>query len=110
VYWAERSLDAAFDAGASVCCLIPTRGGNGAMEALAAQGDFAPPSLRSLEAVQEYGLRLGRGRVFADLWDVEKFYEDANCSARAARMEEMNRTQRVPPQIKTPHTSRPQHE
>jgi radical SAM enzyme (TIGR01210 family) len=46
--WAKRSLDLAFDGGASVCCLIPTRPGNGAMEALAASGDCAPPSLVSL--------------------------------------------------------------
>ena len=95
--WAKRSLEAAFEAGAGTCCVIPTRGGNGAMEALARQGSFAPPSLVSLEAVQEHGLALGRGRVFADLWDVEKFYACSCSPARAARLAEMNRTQRVPP-------------
>jgi radical SAM enzyme (TIGR01210 family) len=95
VFWAKRSLETAFDAGASVCCLIPTRGGNGAMEALAASGEFVPPSLRSLEAVQEYGLALGRGRVFADLWNVETFYSCRCSPVRAARLAAMNRTQRV---------------
>ncbi len=33
--WAQRSLDFAFDCGATAVTLIPTRGGNGAMEALA---------------------------------------------------------------------------
>ena len=93
VVWAKRSLDVAFDSGASVCCIIPTRAGNGAMEALAASGDYAPPTLLSLEAVQEYGLGLAKGRVFADLWDIERFYTCACSPARAARLAEMNRTQ-----------------
>ena len=97
--WAKRSLDAAFDAGASVCCLIPTRGGNGAMEVLAKAGMFAPPALRSLESAQEYGIGLQRGRVFADLWDIEKFYTCACSPARAQRIAEMNRSQAVPPMI-----------
>lgn len=96
VEWACRSLDAAFDAGAIACTLIPTRAGNGAMEALARAGEFAPPRLASVEAAQEYGLALGRGRVFSDTWDVEKFFDCACSPARAARLEAMNRTQRVP--------------
>jgi len=99
VAWVRRSLDAAFECGATVCSLIPTRAGNGAMERLAAAGDFAPPHLSSLEAAQEYGLGLKRGRVFADLWDIERFYS-CDCSpARAARLDVMNRTQAVPPPI-----------
>ena len=97
--WAKRSLDTAFDAGAEVCCLIPTRGGNGAMETLTEQGLFSPPSLVSLEAAQEHGLRLGQGRVFADLWDIEKFHTCQCSPVRAARLNEMNRTQRIPPPI-----------
>ncbi len=38
LYWAQRSLDFAFDCGASAATLIPTRGGNGAMEILARGG------------------------------------------------------------------------
>ena len=97
--WAKHSLDTAFGAGAETCCLIPTRGGNGAMETLAVQGFYSPPSLRSLESALEYGLSLGRGRVLADLWDIEKFY-DCSCSpVRAARLAEMNRTQQVAPPV-----------
>ena len=99
VFWAQRSLDMAFEAGASVCCLIPTRGGNGVMELLAASGDYAPPRLESLEAAQEYGLNLQRGRVFADLWDIETFFTCACSPERAARLETMNRTQRIPPPV-----------
>ena len=99
VVWAKRSLDAAFDSGAEVCCIIPTRAGNGAMEALAASGEYAPPTLPSLEAVQEYGLGRKQGRVFADLWDIEKFYTCACSPARAARLAEMNRTQTPMPPV-----------
>lgn len=99
LFWACRSLDTAFAAGATACCLIPTRGGNGAMEALSASGDYARPTLRSLEAAQEYGLGLGAGRVFADLWDIERFFSCPCSPARAARLGVMNRQQVVPPPV-----------
>jgi radical SAM enzyme (TIGR01210 family) len=91
VEWGCRSIDVAFDAGASVCSVIPTRGGNGAMEAVAA----TPPPLTALESVLEYGVVAGRGRVFADLWDVERFYSCRCSPERAARLRAMNRTQRI---------------
>lgn len=94
VEWACRSLDVAAECGATACSIIPVRGGNGAMEALG--DDFVPPKLRSLEAAVEYGLSLNRFRVFADLWDVEKFYDCACATMRAARLAEMNRTQQIP--------------
>ncbi len=100
VEWARRSLDFAFACGASVCSVIPTRGGNGALEALAARGEFAPPSLRSLEAVLEYGLRQGAGRVFADLWEIDRFADCAACSApRIDRLRAMNLAQVAPPPV-----------
>ncbi len=68
--WARRSLDFAFDVGAEVCCLIPTRAGNGAMEALRTRGEWDSPAPATLLAALEYGLLLRRGRVFADLWDL----------------------------------------
>ncbi len=98
--WARRSLDLAWECGAEVCSLIPTRGGNGAMEALAAAGEFAPPALASLEAAVEYGLAAGKGRVFADLWDVAPFARCPECAAaRIDRLERMNRTQQVEPPV-----------
>ena len=98
--WAKRSLDFAFDCGASVCSLIPTRAGNGAMEALSATGEFAPPSLASLESALEYGLQLRAGRVFADLWDIETLIRCPACSqARIARIRAMNAAQVIPESI-----------
>jgi radical SAM enzyme (TIGR01210 family) len=96
LHWAKRSLDFAFDGGATVASLIPARGGNGAMEALAAQGQFVSPRLETLEAAQDYGLSLRRGRVFADLWDLEKFSSCAVCfAARRERLQRMNLSQSV---------------
>ena len=97
VEWACRSLDVAAECGASVSAVIPTRGGNGAIEAI---GDsFTPPRLPALEAAVEYGLSLGGMRVFADLWNIERFF-DCGCSPdRAARLVAVNREQRVPPRV-----------
>ncbi len=94
--WAVKSLDFAFDCGAAVACLIPTREGNGALEALRAQGNWSPPRLATLEAAANYGASLQRGRVFADLWDLERFSTCATCfPARRERLGAMNLTQIV---------------
>lgn len=95
VEWACRSIDTAFDAGASVCSVIPTRGGNGAMEALGA----LPPPLVALESVLEYGMAVGRGRVFADLWNIERLLVCRCSAARVERLRTMNATQRIPGSI-----------
>jgi radical SAM enzyme (TIGR01210 family) len=97
--WVKRSLDVAFDAGATVCCIIPTRAGNGAMERIAQLGEFTPPRIEAMEEAVEYGLQLGCGRVFADLWDIERFFT-CKCSAeRGARLAAMNEKQMIPAQI-----------
>ena len=94
LHWAERSLDFAFDCGATAATLIPTRGGNGAMEALAAKDQFSPPPVEMLESAMSYGLGLKRGRVFVDLWDVEKIPSCPVCLAsRIAHLREMNLSQ-----------------
>ena len=98
--WAKRSLEFAFDCGAAVVSLIPTRPGNGALEALAEQNKFSPPKLVTLEAAVEYGIGLERGRVFADLWDLEKFGDCAVCfEARRQRLRQMNLTQTLAPAV-----------
>jgi radical SAM enzyme (TIGR01210 family) len=100
VHWAKRSLEFAFEIGVECCVVIPTRTGNGAMEWLAQQGLFHPPRLASLEVAVEHALRLGAGRVFADLWDVEHFFTCPLCDRqRVARLEIMNRTQTIPPRV-----------
>src|SRR5207248_2723027 len=48
-HWLVRSVDVAFDAGAAVVSLIPTRSGNGALDALSAMGAFRQPTLDEIE-------------------------------------------------------------
>lgn len=99
--WAKRSVDLAFDCGATAVSLIPTRSGNGAMEILAQIGEFTAPSLAVFEAAVEYGQRLQRGRVFADLWDLRQ--KESGCKqcrpARIERLAEMNLRQQVTDQV-----------
>ncbi|HEY1499920.1 MAG TPA: radical SAM protein [Acidobacteriaceae bacterium] len=100
VEWAARSLDFAFDCGATAASLIPTRAGNGAMEELSAIGEFSPPSLASVEAAAAYGISLGRGRVFVDLWALGQQPRCNACQeARVARLRAMNLEQRVTPLV-----------
>jgi len=98
--WTQRSVDVAFDCGATVASLIPTRVGNGALEALAAEGLFVPPRLEDLEAAQEYAVGCGRGRGLADAWDLEAFSHCPAClPARRDRLMRINLSQRVEPPV-----------
>ncbi len=100
IEWAVRSFTFAFDVGVQCCSIVPTRAGNGIMEQLEQDGHFAPPTLASLETVLEEGLRMQRGRVFVDLWDVERFYACQHCGpARGVRLRQMNLTQRLLPAV-----------
>ena len=99
-YWAARSLDFAFECGASVATLIPTRGGNGAMEEI---DGFEPPRITTLESCLEYGISIRKGRVFADLWDLERFSRCSACyKSRTARLQHMNLHQMIPDAIQCP--------
>jgi radical SAM enzyme (TIGR01210 family) len=101
---ALASIEHAFAAGAECCSVIPTRAGNGIMEQLAVQGQFAPPQLASLERVLEAGIRLARGRVFVDLWDAVKLSGAcAACrTARIERLRQMNLSQELLPPVACP--------
>jgi len=94
--WACRSMDFAFDCGANTISLIPTRSGNGALESLAARGEFSPPRPETLESALAYGIQLGRGRVFADTWDLERLEADTTRrSSLRVRLESANQGQRI---------------
>lgn len=100
IIWARRSIDFAFDSGVECCAVIPTRSGNGALNVLEKQGHFHSPKIKSLEEVLEYGISLNRGRVFADLWDLERFSDCEDCiGARKNRMDQMNLRQQVLPKV-----------
>jgi hypothetical protein len=97
--WLLRSIDVAFASGASAVSLIPTRPGNGALEALAAEGLFQAPRLLQAERSAEAALAhaSGRGRLFVDLWDLERLSDCPACfAARRARLQIMNLKQRIP--------------
>jgi radical SAM enzyme (TIGR01210 family) len=101
VEWALRSMAFAFDQGVRCCALIPTRGGNGFLEQLAAEGVFVSPRLTSLEAAIDEAVNWGRGRVFADLWDIERFADCQVCAAeRRERLQHINWTQRPLPPVR----------
>ncbi len=96
IYWAERSIDFAFDSGVECCIVIPVRSGNGAMDRLKEMNLFAPPNIQSLETVLEYGIQLKRGRVFGDVWDLGLFSNCNKClDQRIKRITEMNFLQEV---------------
>ena len=100
VEWARRSIDFSLDCGATVTALIPTRTGNGAMDRLAADGQFIEPTLVQLEDTMDYGVGQARGRVFADLWDLERFSSCTACfPQRRDRLTKQNDTQQIPARI-----------
>jgi radical SAM enzyme (TIGR01210 family) len=96
--WAVKSAQFAFECGATVVTLIPTRAGNGAMERLVQSGDFSPPRLSTLERALDAALQQRAGRVFADTWNLELFSSCSSClEERRRRLRRMNLTQEVLP-------------
>ncbi len=100
IEWALKSIQFAFDCGATCVSVIATRAGNGVMERLQSEGSFAPPKLSSLEQVLAAGIESGRGRVFADTWDAARFADCPRCAAqRVERLRQMNLSQTILPQV-----------
>lgn len=88
LHWAERSIDFAFDCGVDVVTLIPTR------------GISSPPKLVTLQAAVEYGILRNRGRVFADLWDLQQFSTCPDCfNERHSKLQIMNLQQQIPARL-----------
>jgi radical SAM enzyme (TIGR01210 family) len=104
--WLLRSVDTAFDCGASVISLVPARPGNGAMEHFAAAGMFHQPDFDEVE--RSFALTLthvaGRGRLFIDCWDLDRVASCASClPARRERLQRMNLQQQILPAWCCPH-------
>ena len=100
IEWAKRSIDFAFECGVECCVVIPTRAGNGAIDWLQNKRDFTPPDITSLEEVLDYGIGLKSGRVFADLWDIDKFSTCNKClDPRKTRLESTNLHQDLLPPV-----------
>lgn len=99
--WLDRSVACAFACGATAVSLIPTRPTEGAMQALAAEGRFAVPSLLDVERSLVVGRRAaGAARLFVDTWDLDRFASCPVCVAeRRARLSRHNLEQQVPAAI-----------
>jgi len=94
VPWAIRSAAFAFDCGATAVSIIPTRPGNGALESLEARGEFQRPRLGALEDALDAGISMARGRVFADLWNLDQFRSCRRCfEKRRERLRRVNLSQ-----------------
>lgn len=91
VDWTVRSVEHALARGADVVSIIPVRGGNGALDRLAAEGTFTTPTLRQLEDALGAALLLGPGVVLADLWDADRLAACDLClTPRLERLARMN--------------------
>lgn len=96
--WLRRSVTTAFECGASVVALVPTRSGEGALSAIATRAGFLPATLPDVEASVAAVLPAARGRVFVDLWDFDRLASCSACAtARRARLNRLNLDQMVPP-------------
>jgi hypothetical protein len=102
--WSLRSIRFAFQCGVTACSIIPTRDGNGAMEKLRDNGLYVPPTLKALEETFDRALKLKRGYMYVDLWDLKRFSECDHCfPERKERLHKMNLEQVIHPHIKCDH-------
>jgi len=104
--WLCRSVDLAFSAGATAVSLIPTRGGNGALESLADEDLFHRPRIDDLERSLRLALTRAPagGCVFADLWDLHRFSDCPHClEQRRTRLHAANLSQRAPEPVDCQH-------
>ena len=102
IEWALKSAQFAFSCGSSVVTMIPTRAGNGAMDALRKTGEFSSPTVATVERTMNLVLGSCRhhGRVFVDLWNLEQFSSCPACfHLRLKRLETLNLTQEVLPPV-----------
>lgn len=104
VDWAKKTVDFSISCGATVSCVIPTRTGNGATDSLSISGLFHEPNLAQLEDVMDRSIGTPNHRVFADLWDLERFSRCEYCfDVRKSRLLEQNHSQVVSARIKCSH-------
>ena len=105
--WLLRSIDVAFAAGASAISLIPTRTGNGALEALADDGMVSPAAAVATSSGASRSRMRTRPAAARASSPISGTWIDsrpvAHClDARRARLHAMNLEQRVLPQTACP--------
>jgi radical SAM enzyme (TIGR01210 family) len=111
INWTLRSVQHAASQGANTISIIPVRGGNGALEALATDDDWRPVRLDLVESVFERALKLELTDVVVqlDVWNLDRVGQDSVCleahecpecfAARRARLINMNRLGGIMPAI-----------
>ncbi|NBB77461.1 MAG: radical SAM protein [Bacteroidetes bacterium] len=100
IEWCIKSVQFAFETGSDTVSIIPVRDGNGVMEELKKSGQYVQPTLKALEEAFDRSLGLKSGRVFCDLWDLQKFSDCDECfDERKERLDRMNRTQSILPHL-----------
>ena len=83
VDWVVISAGYAISRGAEIVSLIPVRGGNGALEHLAAAGAFQEPTGEEIEEALERVLVIeGESVAQVDTWDLERFFTCERCARR----------------------------
>lgn len=91
LHWVVRSVEHASRVGVARATLIPVRAGKGALDLLAARGDWTAPTLDLLEATFEAALEVRGVLVSVDTWDLERLTECPDCGPRRiGRLSEMN--------------------
>lgn len=90
--WCRRSIEFAIQHAARHVSVIPTRGGNGALEWLRSRGEFEPPQAASLEQILDAYRLQPECVVTVDLWDWDRLRGTCpRCThARRARLERIN--------------------
>ncbi len=106
IRWTQLSIKHLCRLGVRHISLIPVRTGNGWMETLEHRGEFAPPSIPTVESLLEWGItekeRLGHGEtvITVDLWDWAPLGRCTACfERRRERMHAMNLTQQISPSV-----------
>ena len=100
---AIETVEFAWDCGARMVAVIPTRATTAVVQQWQQEGQFAEPRMRQLEQVLETLLPRARGLLTVDTWDLERFAECAACGPlRRSRLESMNLSQSVLPGIPCP--------
>ncbi|CAM3349150.1 radical SAM protein [Rhodothermus bifroesti] len=100
LYWTQRTVQWAVENGIQTVVLIPTRSGNGIMELLQQNGQFAPPTPEEIEAAAAYLFTQPAPVRLLDTWDLHRFYSCPNCARlQQQRFTRINQTQNWEPPV-----------
>jgi radical SAM enzyme (TIGR01210 family) len=101
---AIETVEFAWDCGARLVAVIPTRATTKIVREWQRSGQFTEPRIEQLEQVMESLLPRARGLLTVDTWDLERFTSCGDCSGlRRSRLESMNLSQSMLPGITCPH-------